>query len=73
MPHAGRDVPVDGADVVSGLVFADLLEGDASALENAVIFAAENIFHGPARPELEATNLAENIARKHKGIFDYRF
>jgi hypothetical protein len=65
MTHAGRDVPVDGADVVSGLVFPDFLEGDASALENAVIFAAENILHGPAGPELETANLAENIAGKH--------
>src|SRR5262249_21773797 len=39
--HAGGDVPVDGADVVAGLVFADLLESDAGALEDAVVFAAE--------------------------------
>jgi hypothetical protein len=37
-----------------------------------MIFAAENILDGPAGPELEAANLAENIAWKHQGISDFR-
>src|SRR5437764_15282544 len=43
MPHPRGDVPVDGADVVAGLVFAHLLEGDAGTLENAVILAADQV------------------------------
>ena len=66
MAHAGGDVPVDGADVVAGLIFADLLEGDAAALEDAVIFAAEQILDGPAGPELQAANLAKDFAGKHE-------
>jgi hypothetical protein len=72
MTHSSGDVPIDGPDVVTGLVFPDLFEGNAPALKNAVIFAAENILDGPAGPELEAANLAENIAWKHQGISDFR-
>ncbi len=40
MVHAGGDVPIDGADFVAGLIFADFLEVHALALEDAVILAA---------------------------------
>ena len=53
MAHAGGDVPVDGANVVAGLIFADFLEGHAAALEDAAIFAAEQVLDGPASPELQ--------------------
>src|SRR5439155_16424441 len=62
MAHAGGHVPVDGADVVAGLVFADLLEGDAAALEGAVVFAAEQILDRPAGLELRAADLADDFA-----------
>src|SRR5262249_40084192 len=64
--HAGGDVPVDGADVVAGLVLADLLEGDAGALEDAAVLAAEQVFDGAAGPQLEAADLADDFAREHK-------
>src|SRR4051794_37176759 len=51
--HAGGNVPVDGSDVVARLVLADLLEGDAGALEDAVVLAAEQVFDGAAGLELE--------------------
>ena len=35
------------AHVVAGLVVADLVEGDAGALEDGVIFAAEQVFDRP--------------------------
>src|SRR5438093_17896 len=41
MAHARGDVPVDGADVVAGLIFADFLEGNAGALEDAVVLTTE--------------------------------
>ena len=62
MAHAGGDVPVDGADVVAGLIFAHFLEGDAGALEDGVIFAAEQILDGAARRELQAADLADDFA-----------
>src|SRR5205085_7157140 len=65
--HAGGDVPVDGADVVAGLVLADLLERDAGALEDAVVLAAEQILDGAARLELEAADLADDFMRQHGG------
>src|SRR5262249_57354495 len=63
--HAGGDVPVDGADVVAGLVLADLLEGDAGALEDAVVLAAEQVLDGPAGPQLQAADLADDFAGEH--------
>ena len=61
MAHAGGDVPVDGADVVAGLVLADLLEGHAAALEDAVILAAEQVLDGPASTELKTADLLDNL------------
>src|SRR5205823_2933739 len=58
-------VPVDGADVVAGLVLADLLEGDAGALEDAVVLAAEQVLDGAAGPELKAADLADDFAGEH--------
>jgi hypothetical protein len=52
MTHAGRDVPINIADVVARLIFADLLEGDPGTFEDAVIFTAQKIFDGPAGSEL---------------------
>src|SRR5207253_9303287 len=63
--HAGGDVPVDGADVVAGLIGADLLEGHARALENAVILTAEQVLDGMTRPELQVSDLAEHLAGEH--------
>src|SRR5205085_10003878 len=58
--HAGGDVPVDGADVVAGLVLAHLLEGDAGALEDAVVLAAEQVLDGTPGQALEVTDLADD-------------
>jgi hypothetical protein len=37
MVHARGDVPINGADVIAGLVFPDLVEIHALALEDAVV------------------------------------
>ena len=65
MAHAGGDVPVDGADVVAGLILAHLLEGDAGALEDGVIFAAEQILDGAAGLQLQAADLTNDFTRQH--------
>src|SRR5262249_18215003 len=65
MAHARRYVPVNGADVVAGLVFADFLEGDAGALENALIFATEQVLDGAARPQLQPADLADHFTGEH--------
>ena len=67
MAHAGGDVPVDGAHVVAGLVLAHLLEGDAGALEDAVILAAEQVLDGAAGLQLQAADLAQHLAGQHGG------
>src|SRR5262249_7409763 len=69
LAHAGGDVPVDGADVVAGLVGADLLEGDAGALEDGVVLAAQQVLDGATGLELEATDLAEDLAGQHDRTF----
>jgi hypothetical protein len=57
MPHAGGDVPVDGANLVPRLIFADLFKGDAGPLEDAAVSPTERIFHGTASTQLQAANL----------------
>jgi hypothetical protein len=47
------------------LSFAHLLKGDAHALEDTAILAAEQILDRLAGEELQTSNLAENIAREH--------
>ena len=59
MPHAGGDVPVNSANVVAGLVLADLFERDAGYLEDTVVFAAQQILDGAARPQLQAAHLTQ--------------
>src|SRR5262245_49991392 len=71
MTHAGRDVPVNVANIVAGLIFADLFESNAGAFEDAVIFATEEIFDGPAGSKLQKANLTQDIARKHKPILTW--
>src|SRR5262249_16252010 len=63
--HARGDVPVDSADVVAGLVLAHLLEGDAAALEDAAVLAAEQVLDGAARPQLQTADLANHFAWQH--------
>ena len=40
---AGGDVPVDGADVVAGHIFAHLVELHALALEDGVVLPGEHV------------------------------
>ena len=63
MADAGGHVPVNGTDVVARLVLAHFFEGDAGALEDAVVLAAQQILDGPARPELQTADLADDFTR----------
>jgi hypothetical protein len=58
MAHASGNIPVDSADIVAGLILAHFLKGDAGALENAVVFPAQQVFDGAASPQLQSPNLA---------------
>ena len=49
VPHARGDIPVNGADLIAGLVFTNLLEVHAPALENAPVLARERCFNERAR------------------------
>jgi hypothetical protein len=57
--EAGRDVPIDVADVVAEGVFHDLVELHAAAAEGGAIFAAEDIFHGVAHAPFELAEEGE--------------
>ena len=63
--HAGRHVPVDAANVVTGRVFADFVERQTRALEGGMILAAEQCLHGALGPQLQAANLTHDVGRKH--------
>ena len=51
-PGAGRDVPIDGADVVARLIFTDLRELDPTTMECGVVIAGE-----PGTDQARADNL----------------
>jgi hypothetical protein len=61
MPHAGSDVPVNCSDVIAGLVFSDLLEGDAGALEDTVVFSPKQVFNRSAGAKMKPANLPKNL------------
>ena len=51
--HPGGDVPGDEADFVAVLVFAEVVEVEALALEGGVVFPGEGFTHEAAGPDLE--------------------
>jgi len=63
--HPRRHVPVDAADVVSRLVFAYFLEGDTRAFENAVVLAAQEVFHGPSGTDMKTAQAHQQLAGEH--------
>lgn len=52
-------IPVDGADFVAGLVFADFVELHAAPFEYALVFAAKQFVDHPLAGDLDLTNLFE--------------
>ena len=48
--HAGGDIPVDEADLVAVLVFAEVIEIEPLAAERGMVFAGERLAHEPPAP-----------------------
>jgi hypothetical protein len=67
LAHARRDVPVDEADVVAGLILAHLGEGHAQALEDRVVGAGQLVLRLSRRHDLDAADLLYQLARQHGG------
>ena len=63
--QARRDVPIDGADVVSRLVLAHLGELDASATEGAGVLPGHDVSHQMAGRDLDAPHLAHDLLGGH--------
>ena len=59
--HARRDVPVDEAHLVAGLVLAHLAELEAAAAEDAVVLAEEEQAHEAAGADLQAPDAGEHL------------
>ena len=62
--HASGDVPVDAADVVTGLVLADLLELEAGAAEDAAVRAEQRFVGEDACLDLDLTDPAHDARRE---------
>ena len=54
---AGRDIPVNGADVVAGDIGAHLIEFDAVPLEYRVVITGETIIDQPVGQEFDPADL----------------
>jgi hypothetical protein len=65
LPDAGRDIPVDGPDVIAWLVSTNVGEGQARAFENGVVFAAEEVGDGSTSAELKPPQLTADVGRQH--------
>ena len=65
MVHARRDVPINGADFVAGLVFAHLLKIHALPLENAVVLAAQGLGDQTGGAQLDLADFFKDFARDH--------
>jgi hypothetical protein len=63
--HARGDVPVNGANVVPRLVFANLLECDAGAFENTAVFPSQKVLDRATRSQLESADLTKQIGGEH--------
>ena len=63
--EAGGDVPVDGADVVAGLVLAHFGELDPAAAERAGVLAGHDVAHEVAGGDLQPPHLARDLLRTH--------
>ena len=65
MVHPRGDIPVDGAHVVAGLVFAHLVEVHALAFEHAVVLARERLGHEAVGANLDLADFFEDFAGDH--------
>ena len=59
------DVPVEGLDVVAGLVFADLLEFHAGAAEGAGVVAGDEAVDGASGMELDEADFSGQFGGCH--------
>jgi len=59
------DVPVDAPDIVTRLVFAHLIELHPPSLEDAFIFAGQDVVHHLGGVNLDIANLLGKFARNH--------
>ena len=64
--HPRRDVPVDRADVVAGVVRADIREHQAATLEHRVVLAGELIIDEPARCDLDLPRFLEQLGGRQR-------
>ena len=62
-PHAGRDIPVDAANLVARLVLAHFSELHPLPFEYRPILTGEERVHEAARAKLEELHLAHDVRR----------
>ena len=65
MAHAGRDIPVDRAEIVALLVGAHFRELDPLPAKDGAVFAREQRVDEAASPELDPLDLLEDVPGDH--------
>ena len=55
--HARRNIPINRADFIAGLVLANFIEVHSLALENAMVLTRQRFIHKPKTAQLDLPNL----------------
>jgi hypothetical protein len=66
--EAVRHIPVNGAHIVAGHVFAEIFEIHAAPLEAAQIRAAHRVVHEAVRADFHAADGLEQFSERHRLI-----
>ena len=71
MIESGGDVPIDRADIVSILVFADFGEFHAASFKDRMVFAGEDVVHQPPCLDFNLPYFFEKLLSGH--CFNYQY
>jgi hypothetical protein len=63
--HPGGDIPVDGADIIAGLIFADLVKIHPLAFKDAMVMAGERLGDEAIGADFDLADSFEQFAGDH--------
>jgi hypothetical protein len=68
MVESRRHVPIDAADIVAVLIFADLGELHPPSFEDGVVFAGEDLIDQTTGLDLDLADFFEKVSGVHRAM-----